>query len=92
MPNARITEEEMASVMCACAGAQVAAETLRSHPDTTFTDLGVDSLGVLGVVAELENRYGIRVTTDAERCRTPLELQDLVNAALHPEDHDARTH
>ena len=36
-----------------------------------FDDFGLDSLGLLGIVGELENRYGSPLPADAERCKTP---------------------
>uniref|UniRef100_UPI0028DCAF2D phosphopantetheine-binding protein n=1 Tax=Streptomyces stackebrandtii TaxID=3051177 RepID=UPI0028DCAF2D len=46
------------------------------------TTLDLDSLGLLGIVGEVENRYGVALPTDAERCKTPAEFLGLVNSAL----------
>ena len=40
-------------------------------PTSGFDDFGLDSLGLLGIVGELENRYGTPLPPDAERCKTP---------------------
>ncbi|MET7438002.1 acyl carrier protein [Streptomyces sp. NPDC004082] len=77
----RITVEELAQLMKKCAGATVAPEEL-SRDGALFEDMGVDSLGLLGIVGELENRYGASMPTDAERSKTPREFLDLVNSGL----------
>ncbi|MFI5793723.1 acyl carrier protein [Streptomyces sp. NPDC051677] len=77
----RITVEELAELMKKSAGVTVAPEELRQN-DTGFDRLGVDSLGLLGIVGELENRYGTPMPTDAERSKTPRQFLDLVNTAL----------
>jgi minimal PKS acyl carrier protein len=77
----RITLEELADLMKKSAGVTVAPEELRHH-DTGFDRLGVDSLGLLGIVGELENRYGTPMPPDAERSKSPRQFLDLVNSAL----------
>ncbi|MFJ8593392.1 acyl carrier protein [Streptomyces sp. NPDC093598] len=77
----RITVEELAELMKKCAGATVSPEELRRE-GTVFEALGVDSLGLLGIVGELENRYGTPMPPDAERSKTPGQFLDLVNSAL----------
>ncbi|MCQ9185636.1 acyl carrier protein [Streptomyces sp. IBSBF 2953] len=77
----RITVEELAELMKKSAGVTVAPDRLRD-PETGFDTLGVDSLGLLGIVGELENRYGTPMPPDAERSKTPREFLDLVNSAL----------
>ncbi|MFJ3224150.1 acyl carrier protein [Streptomyces sp. NPDC086783] len=77
----RITVEELAQLMKKCAGATVTPEEL-SRDGALFEDMGVDSLGLLGIVGELENRYGASMPTDAERSKTPREFLDLVNSGL----------
>ncbi|MFH8799231.1 acyl carrier protein [Streptomyces sp. NPDC017936] len=78
----RITVEELADLMKKAAGITVAPEQLRQQPGTGFDALGIDSLGLLGIVGELENRYGAPMPPDAERCKTPQQFLDLVNSAL----------
>ncbi|WP_406010325.1 acyl carrier protein [Streptomyces sp. NBC_00637] len=77
----RITVEELAELMKKSAGVTVAPEELRRE-DTAFDRLGVDSLGLLGIVGELENRYGTPMPPDAERSKSPRQFLDLVNSAL----------
>ncbi|TQJ47421.1 acyl carrier protein [Streptomyces sp. NBC_00080] len=77
----RITVEELAELMKKSAGVTVDPEELR-RDDTGFDRLGVDSLGLLGIVGELENRYGTPMPPDAERSKSPRQFLDLVNSAL----------
>ena len=77
----RITVEELAELMKKSAGVTVPAEELGLR-NPGFDTLGVDSLGLLGIVGELENRYGTPMPPDAERSKTPRQFLDLVNSAL----------
>lgn len=76
----RITVEELADLMKKAAGVTVAPEDLRR--DSGFDTLGIDSLGLLGIVGELENRYGTPMPPDAEKSKTPAQFLELVNSAL----------
>ncbi|GGR01109.1 MULTISPECIES: acyl carrier protein [Streptomyces] len=78
----RITVEELAGLLKKAAGVTVPPAELTERADGGFDELGVDSLGLLGIVGELENRYGIAMPPDAERCKTPREFLDLVNSTL----------
>jgi minimal PKS acyl carrier protein len=78
----RITVEELSELMKKAAGVTVAPEELQQQYDNGFDVIGIDSLGLLGVVGELENRYGTPLPPDAERCKTPREFLDLINGAL----------
>ncbi|MFJ4776812.1 acyl carrier protein [Streptomyces sp. NPDC088762] len=77
----RLTLEELAALMKS-AGITVDPAELASRPDVAFDDYGLDSLGLLGIVGELENRRGRALPTDADRCKTPREFLDLVNNSL----------
>ncbi|WP_225830997.1 acyl carrier protein [Streptomyces sp. NK08204] len=78
----RITVEELSELMKKAAGVTVPPAELEQRCDTGFDALGVDSLGLLGIVGELENRHGAPMPPDAERSRTPRQFLDLVNSAL----------
>ncbi|MER6347398.1 acyl carrier protein [Streptomyces sp. NPDC001595] len=78
----RITVEELAELMKKAAGVTVPAPELQQQQDSGFDSFGVDSLGLLGIVGELENRYGTPMPPDAERSKTPRQFLDLVNSAL----------
>ncbi|MDO0927126.1 acyl carrier protein [Streptomyces sp. TG1A-8] len=77
----QITVEELAALMKQAAGVTVPPEQL-ALDDQGFDALGVDSLGLLGIVGELENRHGTPMPPDAERCKTPRQFLDLVNSTL----------
>ncbi|KOG30757.1 acyl carrier protein [Streptomyces resistomycificus] len=78
----RITVEELAELMKKAAGVTVSPEELRRRDDVGFDALGIDSLGLLGIVGELENRYGTPMPPDAEKSKSPRQFLDLVNSAL----------
>lgn len=80
--SSRLTFEELASLMKSCAGLTVDPRAMETSPDSTFADFGLDSLGLLGIVAELENRHGLQLGADAEQCRTPGAFLDLVKDSL----------
>ncbi|MEU6096586.1 acyl carrier protein [Streptomyces sp. NPDC047079] len=78
----RITVEELAELMKTAAGVTVAPQDLQQRYDSDFDTFGIDSLGLLGIVGELENRHGTPMPPDAERCKTPHQFLDLVNTTL----------
>ena len=77
-----LTYDELAALLKSSAGVTVDASALAGRPEVPFTDYGLDSLGLLGIVGELENRYGASLPPDSERCRTPREFLNLVNSTL----------
>ncbi|MFJ9556368.1 acyl carrier protein [Nocardiopsis sp. NPDC101807] len=76
MAESRITIEEQVELISACAGIRTDVATASSQ---TFDELGVDSLGVLGIVAEIERRTGLKLGADAEQAPSPAALMALVN-------------
>ena len=78
----RITLEELSELMKKAAGVTVAPQELQQRCDSGFDALGIDSLGLLGIVGELENRHGTPLPPDAERCKTPRQFLDLVNSTF----------
>ncbi|MEU6549314.1 acyl carrier protein [Streptomyces sp. NPDC046915] len=80
--SAQITVEELSELMKKAAGITVSPQELADRPDTAFGEFGIDSLGLLGIVGELENRHGTPMPPDAERCKTPRQFLDLVNSTL----------
>jgi len=77
-----VTFEELAALMKGRAGLSVDPGHMASSPAVTFEELNLDSLGLLGIVAELENRYGARIGEEAETCKTPHAFLTNVNAQL----------
>jgi len=80
--NTEVTVAELASLMKKAAGVTVDPHDLERRADTQFSEFGLDSLGLLGIVGELENRHGRALPTDAERCKSPRDFLDLVNSTL----------
>ncbi|GHG97823.1 acyl carrier protein [Streptomyces lanatus] len=78
----QLTYDELAALMKKGAGVTVEPSDLESRADAPFADFGLDSLGLLGIVGELENRHGRALPTDAERCKSPRAFLDLVNGTL----------
>ncbi|MEU0948227.1 acyl carrier protein [Streptomyces canus] len=78
----RITVEELAELMKKAAGVTVAPDELQQRSDSGFDTFGLDSLGLLGIVGELENRYGTPMPPDAEKSKSPRQFLELVNSAL----------
>lgn len=74
----RLTYEALAEIVGGSVGVTVAPATLGTD-SVRFSDVGVDSLGVLSIVAELERRFRLTLGADAESCETPKELVDLIN-------------
>ncbi|MDI5961735.1 acyl carrier protein [Streptomyces sp. SL13] len=77
-----LTYEELAALMKSSAGVTVDPAALAAGPDTRFTEYGLDSLGLLGIVGELENRHGIAIDGDADSCTTPRAFIEVVNVSL----------
>ncbi|MCX5414777.1 acyl carrier protein [Streptomyces sp. NBC_00059] len=80
--TAQLTYEELAALMKSGAGISVEPQQMEGSPGSAFDEYGLDSLGLLGIVAALENRYGHPLPVDADRCKTPREFLDLVNNTL----------
>ncbi|MER6401410.1 MULTISPECIES: acyl carrier protein [unclassified Kitasatospora] len=76
-----LSHPELAALIQARAGVVIDPLDLE-RPGASFDDFGVDSLGLLGVVGELENRHGVKVTNGAESAKTPAEFLDLVNSSF----------
>jgi minimal PKS acyl carrier protein len=80
--SSELTYADLASLMKSCAGLTIDPHLLESKPDKPFAEFGLDSLGLLGMVAELENRYATPITGDAETAKTPADFIDRVNSSL----------
>ncbi|APC37652.1 acyl carrier protein [Nocardiopsis dassonvillei] len=79
MPDRHIEMEELVELMSACAGVRTDAATASA---STFDELGIDSLGVMGIVAEIERRVGRKLGADAEASPSPAALSTLVNGGV----------
>jgi minimal PKS acyl carrier protein len=80
--SVQLTFTELASLMKTSAGLTVDPGEMESRPDSRFAEFGLDSLGLLGIVGELENRHGTQLPSDADQCKSPHAFLDLVNSTL----------
>ncbi|MEU9793083.1 acyl carrier protein [Streptomyces sparsogenes] len=78
----QFTYQELAALMKKCAGLTVDPAQLEGSPTMTFTEFGLDSLGLLAIVGELENHYGTPIEPGAESCKTPSDFIDVINASI----------
>ncbi|MEF9902233.1 acyl carrier protein [Streptomyces sp. P9-A2] len=82
MITTEVTVDELAVLMKKAAGITVDPQELKQSAESPFDSFGLDSLGLLGIVGELENRYGLSLPPDSERCKSPREFLNLVNSTL----------
>ncbi|MFG2331141.1 phosphopantetheine-binding protein [Streptomyces sp. NPDC048604] len=82
MGNRGFGYEELAGLMRSKAGVSVDPAVLEGSPDVEFAQYGLDSLGLLGLVAELEQTYGVELGGGAVASRTPREFVETVGASL----------
>jgi minimal PKS acyl carrier protein len=78
----QLTLEELSTLMKKSAGVTVDPKVMAGRPNARFDEFGLDSLGLLGIVGELENRHGRSLPPDADKCKSPREFLDLVNNTL----------
>ena len=75
-----VSAQTLAEIITTKAGITVDHAAL-TH-DTRLRDLGVDSLGMLGLVTELERRHGISLPDGTEKAATVGGFIDVVNARI----------
>lgn len=75
-----LTSTDLATLLKQKAGITVDPLDL-DRPGATFEEFGVDSLGVLAVVGELENRHGVQLAS-AELGGPSAEFLKSVNLSL----------
>ncbi|WP_042372851.1 acyl carrier protein [Streptacidiphilus neutrinimicus] len=80
--NGPVTYEELATLMKGRAGLDVDAAALEERPDAEFATFDLDSLGLLGIVSELEKRYDRSIGGEPEMCKTPRAFLTVVNEQL----------
>ncbi|WP_255947349.1 acyl carrier protein [Streptomyces odontomachi] len=80
--TAELTYIELAALMKNGAGLTVDANDLRTRPDAAFAEFGLDSLGLLGMVGRLEDQFAQALPAEADKCNSPREFLQLVNATL----------
>ena len=78
------TRADLSEMVKTIAGVEIDAGQMQPDPGATFEDLGVDSLGLLGVFAAIEHRYGIEIHADIDDCRTLADLEAIIRQAAGP--------
>jgi acyl carrier protein len=78
MPEtATVSLAEFTKILSSSAGVLIAPDLVDEA--TTFEELGVDSLALLGVIPVLERARQINLPADAENIATVSDFLDLVN-------------
>jgi acyl carrier protein len=72
-----VTLDEFSEILSSSAGVRITPDQVSEG--TTFKELGVDSLALLGVIPVLERARQIRIPVDAENIETVSEFLELVN-------------
>ncbi|MEV8441653.1 acyl carrier protein [Actinosynnema sp. NPDC051121] len=75
--GAHLSANDLAALISRCTGVTVTADQV-TDPQRTFDDLGVDSLGLLGVIGELQRNHGMSRDVDMQPDRSPRELLSLL--------------
>ena len=75
--DTNLSPNDLAALISRCTGVTVTGDqvTDASH---SFDDLGVDSLGLMGVVAELQRKHGMPRDVELEPNQSPRELLSLL--------------
>jgi len=72
-----VTLVELTDILSSSAGVKITPDQVAES--TTFNELGVDSLALLGAIPILERTRQIVLPVDAENIETVSEFLDLVN-------------
>ncbi|MFJ6671908.1 acyl carrier protein [Actinosynnema sp. NPDC091369] len=75
--DTNLSPDDLAALISRCTGVTVTGEQVTDSA-RTFDDLGVDSLGLMGVVAELQRNHGMPRDVELEPSQSPRELLTLL--------------
>jgi aromatase len=78
------TRAELSETVKTVAGVEIDAGQLQQNPQVTLEELGVDSLGLLGVFSAIERQYGIEIHADIDDCKTFADLEAIIRQAAGP--------
>lgn len=73
---------EFLSIIQRCTGVPAEVLATAGDPAVTIEDMGIDSLGLINVLTEVENRYDITLDADGVQCFP--EIYALINEQLAP--------
>jgi acyl carrier protein len=76
----QITAQDLAALLDAGAGLKIPITDLT--PETQFASLGIDSLALLGLTAEIERRHQVRLSTEVGGTTSIAEFLRSVNGQL----------
>lgn len=80
---AQINMDDLRRILVACAGEDDGIDLSGDILDTSFGDLGYDSLALMETAARIERDYGVALADDViADAQTPRDLLDLVNRAV----------
>ncbi|RBQ19183.1 acyl carrier protein [Spongiactinospora rosea] len=83
MPGNPFTLDDLKTVLRQAAGTDESVDLDGDIIDTSFDDLGYESLALLETAGRIERHHGISLDEDAlGAAQTPRELIDLVNTHL----------
>lgn len=78
-----LTIEDLKRIMRSCAGEDESVDLSGDILDTSFTDLGYDSLALLEAAALIKREYGVTLEDeDLDELENPRDFLDKVNAVL----------
>jgi act minimal PKS acyl carrier protein len=76
-----ITVDELRQLIITCAGAPDIAVADGDFADTSFEELGYESLALMESAALIERDYGVRIADDVLfATKTPRELAELIRS------------
>jgi len=78
------TRPELSEMVKTVAGVEIDVEQVQQNPAMTLEDLGVDSLGLLGVFSTIERQYGIQIHADIDDCKTFADLEAIIAESAGP--------
>jgi acyl carrier protein len=78
--SASVTLAELTDILSTSAGVRITPDQVAE--ETTFKELGVDSLALLGAIPVLERTRHISLPADAESIEAVREFLDLVNDSV----------
>ncbi|MEW2508675.1 acyl carrier protein [Streptomyces sp. NPDC046870] len=79
---AELTIDRLKDILRISAGEDESEQLAGEIGETTFSELGYDSLALLETAALIKREYGVDITDDIEHLSTPQAMTDFVNAKV----------
>ncbi|WP_019812334.1 acyl carrier protein [Saccharomonospora halophila] len=83
MTDRDVTIEELGELLSSSGGVRIEVDELTAA--TTFDELGLDSLALLGVITSIERDRGVALPTEAQEARSVRDFLTVLNDALRKE-------